>query len=111
MRKEIRGYDPDAVDAFLARCLATPGIYRGQFPQLRDLAPRGQRVTAQEIRDVRFPKAHLGYQIRAVDALLDQLERAVELTTWRSPALESGAVQSLRRISLVDTPRASTARR
>jgi len=110
MRKEIRGYDPEAVEAFLARCLATPGVYRSRFPQLRDLTPRGERVTAEEIRDVRFPKARLGYQIRAVDALLDELERVVELTRWRAPALESGAVRALRTISLVDTERESLAR-
>ncbi|MCW2668153.1 MAG: hypothetical protein JWO27_50 [Frankiales bacterium] len=101
MRKEIGGYDPIAVDTFLARCLATPGLQRGRFPELRGLAPCGERVTAAEIRTVRFRKAVLGYQIRAVDALLDDLEHAVELTTWRSRESVVEAVSALRRPAFV----------
>ena len=87
MRREFRGYDPVAVDAFLSRCLATPGVYRSRFPDLRDLLPAGERVSAQEIRDVRFPSRLVGYPIRTVDALLDELAAAVERTTWRAPEL------------------------
>ena len=85
MRKEIRGYDPVAVDAFLARCLATPGVYRSQFPLLSGRTPAGERVTPEEIRDVRFGTVFMGYPIRKVDALLDALADAVERTTWREP--------------------------
>ena len=85
MRREVFGYDRPAVDAFLARCLATPGVYRSAFPQLRDRVPGGERVTAAEVREVRFRPAVLGYSIRQVDALLDELEQALERTRWQPP--------------------------
>lgn len=110
MRKELLGYDPDAVDAFLARCLATPGVYRSRFPQLRGGVPRGERVTPEEIQDVRFPIRLVGYAIRVVDDLLDQLQEAVEVTTWRAPATPGGVVAALRTISLVEAERESLAR-
>ncbi|MCU1624407.1 MAG: hypothetical protein JWL79_3252 [Frankiales bacterium] len=110
MRNEIRGYDPVAVDCFLARCLATPGIQRGRFPQLRGLAPSGERVTPEQIRDVRFPKAALGYQIRVVDALLDELQAAAELTTWRATALRTVVTRDPRKVPLVDAERAPLVR-
>jgi hypothetical protein len=110
MRREIRGYDPVAVDTFLARCLATPGIPRGRFPQLRGLAPSGERVTPEQIRDVRFPKAGLGYQIRMIDALLDELQAAAELTTWRATELRTVVTREPRKMPLVDAEREPLAR-
>lgn len=109
MRKELRGYDPSAVDAFLGRCLATPGVYRSRFPQLRGRIPGGRPVTADDVREVRFPTALWGYRIREVDALLDELQAAVEVTTWRAPELPAAAGQAPRTISLVDTERGSLA--
>ena len=109
MRKELRGYDPTAVDAFLGRCLATPGVYRSRFPQLRGRIPGGRPVTPDEVRDVRFPTALWGYPIRAVDALLDELQAAVEVTTWRAPALPDAAEPAPRTIVLVDTEPGSLA--
>jgi DivIVA domain-containing protein len=108
MRKEILGYDPRQVDAFLARCVATPGVYRSRYPQLRAVAPGGQRVTPDEIRDVRFDTALLGYRIREIDALLAELHEAVALTTWHAPGLPGEALRRPRTISLVEQ---ETARR
>ncbi|MCU1599447.1 MAG: hypothetical protein JWO22_156 [Frankiales bacterium] len=110
MRKEFRGYDPIAVDAFLARCLATPGIYRSRFPELRGRTPGGARVTPEQIRGVRFGKATLGYQIRVVDDLLDELEAELRITTAPEPVPAVEAVRALRTISLVEAERASLAR-
>lgn len=110
MRKEFRGYDPVAVDAFLARCLATPGVYRSQFPQLRGLIPGGERVTPEEVAEVRFPSVLIGYAIREVDALLERLQAAVELTTWRAPELRRAVAGEARTISLVEAERGSLAR-
>ena len=107
MRKEILGYDPIAVDAFLARCVATPGVYRSRFPELRGRNPSGERVTVEEIARVRFRKTALGYQIRAVDALLDELQAALELMTWRAPELRGATAQAARRISLVEAEQGS----
>lgn len=110
MRKVFRGYDTVAVDAFLARCLATPGVYRSRFPQLRGGIPRGERVTTEEIREVRFPLARVGYSIRVVDDLLDQLAAAVELTKWQAPGRPGGVAAAVRTISLVEAERESLAR-
>ena len=107
MRKEFRGYDPADVDAFLARCLATPGVYRSKYPQLRGRTPSGPRVTAQEIRDVRFRKATWGYQMRVVDTLLDELADAVELTGWSAPGTTVAVAPMRRTIVLEDTAPAS----
>jgi DivIVA domain-containing protein len=101
MRKELGGYDPIAVDTFLARCLAHPGLQRSRFPELRGRAPSGERVTADDIRGVRFRKALLGYRIRVVDALLDDLAAAVERTSWRSQESAVEAVSALRRPAFV----------
>ena len=108
MRREFGGYDPTAVDAFLARCLATPGVYRSQFPLLSGRTPAGERVTPEEIREVQFSKAVLGYPIRKVDGLLDALAETVERTTWREPEAavnEGRALATLRVLSLVDAER------
>ena len=110
MRKELRGYDPSAVDAFLSRCLATPGVYRSRFPQLRGRIPGGAPVTPDDVRDALFPQALWGYQIRAVDALLDELQAAVEVTTWRAPEQPAAAGPAPRTISLVDTEPTSLSR-
>ena len=110
MRREIFGYDRQAVDVFLARCLATPGVYRSAFPQLRGRVPGGMRVTADEVRDVRFGWTLVGYAIREVDALLDEVAEAVEVTRWRAPAPLAAAVQAVRTISLVEAEQASLAR-
>lgn len=101
MRKEILGYDPVSVDVFLSRCLATPGVYRSSFPDLRGRIPSGQRVTAEEVAAVRFRKRLVGYAIRDVDDLLDQLEHVISLTTWRAPTPLADAAAA-RTISLVD---------
>jgi DivIVA domain-containing protein len=106
MRRELGGYDPVAVDTFLARCLTHPGLQRSRFPELRGRAPSGERVTAEEIRRVRFRKAVLGYRIRVVDALLEELAEAVERTTWRSRESTIEAVSALRRPAFVG-PRAT----
>lgn len=110
MRREIRGYDPIAVDTFLARCLATPGIQRRRFPELRGLVPSGERVTPEQIRDVRFRKVGLGYPIRVVDELLDQLQAAAELTTWRATELRTVVTREPRKVPLVDGERGPLAR-
>jgi DivIVA domain-containing protein len=110
VRKEFGGYDPEAVDAFLSRCHATPGLYRSRFPQLRDVIPRGEPVTSAEIRDVRFPWKLRGYPIRVVDDLLDELAAAVELTKWQAPGPRGGAAAAVRTISLVEAERESLAR-
>ena len=110
MRKEFGGYDPEAVDAFLSRCHATPGVYRSRFPQLRDVIPRGKPVTTEEIRDVRFPSKLRGYPIRVVDDLLDELAAAVELTKWQAPGKPGGVATAARTISLVEAERESLAR-
>jgi DivIVA domain-containing protein len=104
VRREFRGYDPAAVDAFLGRCFGRAGL----DPQ-RVRPGFGVRLTADEIRGARFGKAWLGYPIRTVDALLDQLAEAAELTTLL-PATGAAAAQAPRRISLVDTEQESLAR-
>lgn len=62
--RSANGYDRGEVDAFLARAAAT-------------LDGRG-RMTATEVRHTRFSTTsglRRGYQTRAVDALLDELEQ------------------------------------
>ncbi|MCU1602394.1 MAG: hypothetical protein JWO22_3103, partial [Frankiales bacterium] len=95
---------------FLARCLATPGIYRSRFPELRGRTPSGGRVTPEEIRQVRFRKSALGYQIRVVDDLLDALAVELELTTGAAPVPAAGAAAAARTISLVEAEQGSLAR-
>ena len=77
LHKEYRGYDPGRVDAFLARCLATPGVSRSRFPELRHLRPAGPPVTREEVDAVRFGQATWGYSIRRVDAVLDRIAETV----------------------------------
>ena len=110
VRKEILGYDPVSVDIFLSRCLATPGVYRSTFPQLRGRIPSGLRVTAEEVAAVRFRKRWVGYAIRDVDELLDQLQHVIGLTTWRAPTPLAEAVAAARTISLVEAEQESLAR-
>ncbi|MBB5807556.1 DivIVA domain-containing protein [Saccharothrix ecbatanensis] len=62
--KSANGYDRGEVDAFLGRAAAT-------------LDGRG-RMTSSEVRHTRFTTTsglRRGYQVRAVDALLDELEQ------------------------------------
>lgn len=110
MRKEILGYDPASVDTFLSRCFATPGVYRSTFPQLRGRIPSGARVTPEDVASVRFRKRLVGYAIRDVDDLLDDLQQVISLTTWQSPAPPAGAAAEARTISLVEAEQASLAR-
>jgi DivIVA domain-containing protein len=88
MRKEFRGYAPDQVDVFLARCLATPGISRSHFPELRHLTPAGAPVTVADVEAVRFGQATWGYPIRRVDDLLDRLAGTLAVSAHR-PATRS----------------------
>jgi DivIVA domain-containing protein len=68
-----RGYDPDEVAAFLARAAAA---LDGRL-----------RMTANEVRNTRFSTTsglRRGYQVRPVDALLDELEQELRARgRWR----------------------------
>jgi DivIVA domain-containing protein len=105
MRRELLGYNRDQVDSFLARCLATPGVYRSRYPQLRARTPDGERVTADEISDVRFAMSLIGYRIREVDSLLEDLYEAVERTTWAAPEIDLTTASLTRSVALQESER------
>jgi DivIVA domain-containing protein len=69
-----RGYDRRAVDALLARVVATLGARAAEVPELAGTAPRaGPPLDARDVRAARFPVVLRGYDMAAVDALLHRL--------------------------------------
>ncbi|MFN2539662.1 MAG: DivIVA domain-containing protein [Mycobacteriales bacterium] len=78
-----------------------------RHPQLQGLSAAGEPVTAEEIAGARFRSTLLGYPIREVDDLLDELQAAVEVTRWRAPAPPDEAAAEARTTSLAEAERAS----
>jgi DivIVA domain-containing protein len=76
-RTAFRGYDPEQVDALLARCARTLGERARELPAVAwashlpvsDTRP----VTALEVEQVQFRVRFRGYQLQEVDDLLDQV--------------------------------------
>ena len=69
MRIVLRGYHRDEVDTFLARCVASGAV----LSELAHIAGAGEPVTAAEVDGVRFSTVFRGYDMRAVDDLLDRV--------------------------------------
>ncbi|MBD3941528.1 DivIVA domain-containing protein [Microbacterium sp. NEAU-LLC] len=77
-RGREKGYDPEAVDEFLARA-------RGSFERGSD------DMTSAEIRQVAFPLVRHGYVIGSVDAALGRIEDAFAARERTTAVAASGA--------------------
>lgn len=70
-RGRVKGYEPRAVDAFLAQARAA---FEDQGSRV--LGPEEPRFTAATVRDASFPLVRRGYVIGAVDAAMGRIEDA-----------------------------------
>lgn len=77
LRRALRGYVRDDVDAFLVRCAHSLGERVHEVPELAALTGRprtGVRLRASDVEHVRFRMVWRGYAVDAVDALLDRIQ-------------------------------------
>jgi DivIVA domain-containing protein len=80
--RTLRGYDIAEVDAFLLRCAHSLGPGLTAVPELAGLLgqpPTGEPVRARDVEQQQFRIRGLrrAYDVAAVDALLDRVQRAL----------------------------------
>jgi DivIVA domain-containing protein len=108
LRIVMRGYDRDAVDAFLARCRASLGDADHALPELRDVRPPVDPLPpldAGDVRAVQFPVTLRGYDMAQVDELLNRFAAALPAVErrpgWDVPppaAVPAGTGPGLRKV-------------
>jgi DivIVA domain-containing protein len=80
LRRTVRGYDTEEVEAFLARCAHSLGASVDRVPELMPLLARprtGDPLRARDVEVVQFHVRGRGYDIEQVDALLDRIATAL----------------------------------
>lgn len=80
-RGRTKGYDPRAVDAFLARARAS-------------FETGGEVVTAADVRQAAFPLTRRGYAIAAVDTALTRIEDAFAAREREAAVAQPGGART-----------------
>ena len=91
LRTAPRGYERRAVEDVLVRCRASLGADAAGFPELDGLPaadPAAPLLDAGDVRALRFPVVHRGYDVLQVDDLLRRVAAALpeERPGWDEPA-------------------------